>query len=161
MALVEEIAVTSADTNDGWAGSGALPDEPGERLASCACRGANLRQGAVRSADIPYCRDRNVRGGRRTKAGPPAVGNACIHRVRAQIEKTFGTWKDNHGPRKIRRLGFANAKVEDHLIAIALDLKRTLSMIAKTARSTAGSLATPPHNITEHSNHRSCQNGAF
>jgi transposase, IS5 family len=47
-ALVEQIAVTPANINDGRAGPAALPDRPGEVFADSACRGAHFRD-AVRS----------------------------------------------------------------------------------------------------------------
>ena len=46
-ALVEEVAVTPANINDGRAGPAALPDTPGEVFADSAYRGAHFRE-AVR-----------------------------------------------------------------------------------------------------------------
>jgi IS5 family transposase len=47
-ALVEEVAVTPANVNDGKAGPDALPDTPGEVFADSACRGKTFRE-AVRA----------------------------------------------------------------------------------------------------------------
>jgi transposase, IS5 family len=47
-ALVEEIAITPANVNDGKAGPQALPDEPGEVFADSAYRGKTFRE-AVRA----------------------------------------------------------------------------------------------------------------
>jgi IS5 family transposase len=46
-ALVEEVAITPANVNDGKAGSDALPDAPGEVFADSAYRGKTFRE-AVR-----------------------------------------------------------------------------------------------------------------
>jgi len=47
-ALVEQIAITAANTNDGRAGPDAVPDDPGEVFADSAYRGNHFRD-AVRS----------------------------------------------------------------------------------------------------------------
>ena len=46
-ALVEEVAITRANVNDGKAGPDALADEPGEVFADSAYRGQTFRE-AVR-----------------------------------------------------------------------------------------------------------------
>jgi IS5 family transposase len=60
-----------------------------------------------------------------------AAFNAPIHRVRGRIEKIFGTWKRSYRLRRMRWLGIAKAAAQVHLTAIAYNLKRTLSIIAK------------------------------
>jgi transposase, IS5 family len=47
-ALIEEVVVTPANSNDGRAGPDALPDAPGEVFADSAYRGAHFRE-AVRA----------------------------------------------------------------------------------------------------------------
>ena len=46
-ALVEEIAITSANINDGRAGPHALPDDPGEVFADSAYRGSHFRDADI------------------------------------------------------------------------------------------------------------------
>lgn len=55
-----------------------------------------------------------------------------IHRVRARIEKIFGTWERSYGLRRMRMRwrGLAKAAVQVHLTAIAYNLKRTRSIVA-------------------------------
>lgn len=87
-ALVEEVAVTPANVNDGKAGPDALPDEPGGVFADSAYRGKTFRE-VVR-----------VRGGSlrvavtgmwgRDEAGTLArleASNQPIHHIRGRIEK--------------------------------------------------------------------------
>jgi IS5 family transposase len=131
-ALVEAVVVTPANVNDGRAGPAALPDSPGEVFADSAYRGAHFRE-AVR-----------IKGGHARIAATGMWGldeketlarlaafNAPIHRVRGRIEKIFGTWKRSYGLRRMRWLGIAKAAAQVHLTAIAYNLKRTLSIIAK------------------------------
>jgi IS5 family transposase len=59
-ALVEEIAVTPANSNDGRAGPDALPDAPGDVFADSAYRGAARRsapRAAPRALPQPACGD--------------------------------------------------------------------------------------------------------
>ena len=64
-----------------------------------------------------------------------AAWNQPIHRVRARIEKIFGTWKRSYGLRRMRWRGLAKAAVQVHLTAIAYNLKRSLTILAVTARA--------------------------
>ncbi|WP_367161338.1 hypothetical protein ABUE34_15840 (plasmid) [Kozakia baliensis] len=52
--LVEQITITPADINDGYAGPDAVPDDPGEVLADSAYQGDHFR-GAVWSKGSPLC----------------------------------------------------------------------------------------------------------
>lgn len=133
-ALVEKIAVTPANVNDGRAGPEALPDDPGEVFADSAYRG-------------PY-----FGAAVRAKGGTPRVvltgmwgrdeqetlvrleaWNQPIHRVRGRIEKIFGTWKRSYGLRRMRWRGLVKAAVQVHLTAIAYNLKRSLNILAEQA----------------------------
>lgn len=49
--------------------------------------------------------------------------NQPIHRVRARIEKIFGTWKRCYGLRRMRWRGLAKAAGQVYLTAIAYNLK--------------------------------------
>ena len=56
--------------------------------------------------------------------------NAQIHRVRARIEKIFGTWKRSYGLRRMRWRGLARAAAQVRFTAIAYNLKRSLNILA-------------------------------
>ena len=93
-ALVEEIAITPANVNDGKAGPEALPDNPGEVFADSAYRGQHFRDAIHAKGGTPriiatamWGRDEQETLARLEAWKQP------IHRVRGRIEKIFGTWK--------------------------------------------------------------------
>jgi transposase, IS5 family len=51
--LVEEIAITTANINDGRAGPDALPDDPGEVFADSAYRGSHFRDAVRAKGGVP------------------------------------------------------------------------------------------------------------
>ena len=130
-AIVEELAVTSGNVNDGRAGGLALPDSPGEVYADSAYRGPAFA-GAVKA-----------KGGSARVAATGMWGydeqetaaklkswNGGIQRVRCRIEKIFGTWKRSYGLRRMRWKGLAKAALQVRLTAIAYNMKRTANILA-------------------------------
>lgn len=129
-ALVEEIAITSANINDGRAGPDALPDNLGEVFADSAYRGNHFSDAVRAKGGIPRVVATGMWG--RDEAATLAklkAWNQPIHRVRGRIEKIFGTWKRSYGLRRMRWRGITKAAVQIHLTAIAYNLKRTLNII--------------------------------
>jgi transposase, IS5 family len=110
-ALVEEIAITTANINDGRAGPDALPEDPGKVFADSAYRGSHFRDAVRAKGGIP----RIPRVWLCQPEGRLATGmwgrdeqktlqklkdwNRPVHRVRGRIEKIFGTWKRSYGLR--------------------------------------------------------------
>lgn len=129
-ALVEEIAITPANINDGRAGPDALPSDPGEVFADSAYRGSHFCEAVLAKGGVPRIVATGV-WGRDEQATLRKLKewNQPIHRVRGRIEKIFGTWKRSYGLRRIRWRGIAKAAVQIHLTAIAYNLKRTLNII--------------------------------
>ena len=129
-ALVEEIAITPANINDGRAGPDALPSDPGEVFADSAYRGSHFCEAVLAKGGVPRIVATGV-WGRDEQATLRKLKewNQPIHRVRGRIEKIFGTWKRSYGLRRMRWRGIAKAAVQIHLTAIAYNLKRTLSII--------------------------------
>ena len=130
-ALVEQVAVTPANVNDGRAGPEALPDAPGEVFADSAYRGPHFGQAVRTRGGTPRIVATGMWG--RDEAEVQArleAWNQPIHRVRARIEKIFGTWKRSYGLRRMRWRGLAKAAVQVHLTAIAYNLKRSLTILA-------------------------------
>ena len=129
-ALVEKISVTPANVNDGRAGPDALPDDPGEVFADSAYRGPHFGD-AVRARGGTPCVVATGMWGRDEAEVQTSLQawNQPIHRVRARIEKIFGTWKRSYGLRRMRWRGLAKAAAQIRLTAIAYNLKRTRSII--------------------------------
>jgi IS5 family transposase len=133
-ALVEEVATTSANINDGKAGPAALPEDPGEVFADSAYRGSHFRDAIHAKGGTPRIVATAMwgRDERETLARLDAW-NQPIHRVRGRIEKIFGTWKRCYGLRRMRWRGLAKASIQVRLTAIAYNLKRTLNIITAAA----------------------------
>ena len=129
--LVEKVWVTPAKVNDGRAGPEALPDDPGELFADSACRGSHFGD-AVRAkggtprvvATAMWARDEHEAQAKLHAWNDP------IHRIRARIEKIFGTWKRSYGLRRMRWRGLARAAAQVHFTATAYNLKRCLNILS-------------------------------
>ena len=133
-ALVEEVAVTPANINDGRAGPAALPEKPGEVFADSAYRGAHFREAVRAKGGTPHIAVTGMWGSDEQQTLARLVSfNQPIHRVRSRIEKIFGTWKRSYGLRRMRWLGIAKAAAQVHLTAIAYNLKRTRTLTAARA----------------------------
>lgn len=130
-ALVEEIAVTPANVNDGKAGPDALPDNPGDVYADSAYRGDHFGKAVIAKGGTPRVVATGMWG--RDEAEVRArldAWNQPIHRIRGRIEKIFGTWKRSYGLRRMRWRGLAKAGVQIRLTAIAYNMKRGLKITA-------------------------------
>jgi transposase, IS5 family len=130
-AMVEEIAVTPANINDGKAGPDALPDNPGDVFADSAYRGNHFGDAVRAKGGTPRIVATSMWG--RDEAETQArleAHNQPIHRIRGRIEKIFGTWKRSYGLRRMRWRGLAKAGVQIRLTAIAYNMKRSLKIIA-------------------------------
>ena len=103
-ALVEEVAITPANVNDGKAGRPeALPDNPGEVFADSAYRGRHFDNAVRTNGGTPRVVATGMWG--RDEAETPArleAWNQPIHRIRGRIKKIFGTWKRSYGLRRTR-----------------------------------------------------------
>ena len=133
-ALVEEVAVTPANVNDGRAGPAALPDTPGEVFADSAYRGAHFREAVLIKGGTPRIAVTAMWGlDEQETLARLAAFNEPIHRVRGRIEKIFGTWKRSYGLRRIRWRRLAKAAAQVHLTAIAYNLRRTLTLTVTPA----------------------------
>jgi len=132
-ALVEEVAITPANVNDGKAGPQALPDDPGDVLADSAYRGAHFGNAVRAKGGTPRIAATSMWGrDEKETLARLAAWNRPIHRVRGRIEKIFGTWKRSYGLRRMRWRGLAKAAIQIRLTAIAYNLKRTARIVAAT-----------------------------
>lgn len=129
-AIVEEIAVTPANINDGRACPDALPEIPGEVFADSAYRGNHFRDAVRAKGGVPRIVATGMWGRDEAETLQNFKDwNQPIHRVRGRIEKIFGTWKRSDGLRRMRWRGIAKAAWQIHLTAIAYNLKRTLNIV--------------------------------
>ena len=86
--------------------------------------------------DEGACRLRMVQTG--TWGGPEALRrlqmhNAAVRRIRARIEKVFGTCKRSYGLRRMRWLGLAKAGLQVRLTAMVYNLRRSWRLLRPTA----------------------------
>ncbi|MBU6449572.1 MAG: IS5 family transposase [Rhodospirillales bacterium] len=135
-ALVEEIAITPANVNDGKAGPEALPDNPGDVFADSAYRGDHFRNAVRAKGGTPRVVITHVWASAQDEEMALArmnTHNRAIHHVRGRIEKIFGTWKRSYGLRRMRWCGLTKAAVQVRFTAIAYNLKRTLNLFTQPA----------------------------
>ena len=130
-ALVEVVEVTPGNVHDSRAGSAVVPDDPGQVFADSAYRGTAFAGAVTAKGGTPrvasnafWARESDHDAARRYMAMQKE-----IHRVRARIEKIFGTWKRSYGLRRMRWRGIAKCSLQVHLTAIAYNLKRALGIL--------------------------------
>jgi IS5 family transposase len=130
-AIVEELAITPGNVNDGRAGGAALPDDPGDVYADSAYRGP-IFAGAVKAKGGIAMVAATGLWGRDPKEALAKLKswNYSIQRIRCRIEKIFGTWKRSYGLRRMRWKGLAKAALQVRLTAIAYNMKRTGNILA-------------------------------
>lgn len=130
-ALVEEVAITPANVNDGKAGPQALPDDPGEVFADSAYLGTHFGDAVRAKGGTPRIVATGMWGRDEAEIRKRLdAWNRPIHRIRGRVEKIFGTWKRSYGLRRMRWRGLAKAAIQVHLTAIAYNLKRGLVIVA-------------------------------
>lgn len=130
-ALVEEVAITPANINDGKAGPDALPDNPGDVFADSAYRGNHFGDAVRAKGGTPRIVATGMWGRDAVETHERLEAwNRPIHRIRGRIEKIFGTWKRSYGLRRMRWRGLAKAACQVRFTAIAYNLKRTVSILA-------------------------------
>ena len=130
-ALVEEIAITPANVNDGKAGPQALPEEPGAVFADSAYHGKTFRDAVQTKGGSLRVAATGMWG--RDEAETLArleAWNRPIHRIRGRIEKIFGTWKRSYGLRRMRWRGLAKAALQIRFTAVAYNIRRCSSILA-------------------------------
>lgn len=129
-ALVETVAVTPGNVNDGRAGPSALPAVVGEVFADSAYRGPHFAAAVRARGGVPRIVATHVWC--HADADGPALLRAIngpIQRVRGRIEKIFGTCKRSYGLRRMRWRGLAKAGLQVRLTAMAYNLRRTLTIL--------------------------------
>jgi IS5 family transposase len=129
--LVERVDVTPGNVHDGGAGAAVLPDDPGLVYADSAYRGSTFTAAVVAKGGEPrvVATHHWAREGDTAAQAAFLARNGAIHRVRARIEKIFGTWKRSYGLRRMRWRGLAKAALQVRLTAIAYNLRRGVTLL--------------------------------
>lgn len=130
--LIRGVEVTTANVHDAAELSAILPEAPGDTYGDSAFAGTKP-EATIRAHGG---RPRVVHTG--TWGGPEALvrlqaHNAEVRRVRARIEKVFGTAKRSYGLRRMRWLGLAKAGLQVRLTAIAYNLRRSWRLLSVAA----------------------------
>ena len=126
--LIRGVEVTSANVHDAAELDAVLPSEPGDVYGDSAFAGSRSEQVIAARGGIACM----VQTG--TWGGPSALArlqqhNAAVGRVRARIEKVFGTCKRSYGMRRMRWLGLAKAELQVRLTSIAFNLRRSWRLL--------------------------------
>ena len=130
--LIRGVEVTSANIHDAAELEAILPDAPGATYGDSAYSGSRSEAVIRARGGTP----RTVHTG--TWGGPEALEqlkahNAEVRRVRARIEKVFGTCKRSYGLRRMRWLGAAKAGLQVRLAAMAYNLRRSWRLHASVS----------------------------
>lgn len=132
MLAVGGVEVMTANIHDAAELSAILPEAPGDTYGDSAFAGTKPEAAIRACGGSP----RIVHTG--TWGGPEAlarlqVHNAEVRRVRARIEKVFGTAKRSYGLRRMRWLGLAKAGLQVRVTAIAYNLRRSWRLLSAAA----------------------------
>jgi len=127
--LIRGVEVTTANVHDAAELEAVLPPEPGAVYGDSAFAGARPEATIRTRGGVPHL----VHTG--TWGGPDALArleahNAEVRRVRARIEKVFGTWKRCYGLRRMCWLGLAKTGLQVRLAAMAYNLRRSWRLLA-------------------------------
>ena len=127
--LIRGVEVTSANIHDAAELDAILPDAPGDTYGDSAFGGATPEAIIRARGGTPRIVHTSPWGGPEALARLEAH-NAEVRRVRARIEKVFGTAKRSYGLRRMRWLGLARAGLQVRLAAMAYNLRRSWRLLA-------------------------------
>jgi len=130
--LIRGVEVTTANVHDAAELGAILPDAPGETYGDSAFTGSRAEAAIRARGGTPRVVHTGTWGGAEALARLEAH-NAEVRRVRARIEKVFGTMKRSYGLRRMRWLGLAKAGLQVRLAAIAYNLRRSWRILARAA----------------------------
>lgn len=127
--LIRGVEITTANVHDAAELAAILPVAPGDTYCDTAYSG-NRPEGVIRArGGIPRTVHSGTWGGVQALARLKAH-NAEVRRIRARIEKVFGTCKRSYGLRRMRWLGLAKAGLQVRLTAMAYNLRRSWRLLA-------------------------------
>lgn len=126
--LIRGVEITTANVHDAAELVAVLPSEPGNVYGDSAFASSRSERIITARGGSPL----TVQTG--TWGGPDALArlqahNAEVQRVRARIEKVFGTCKRSYGLRRMRWLGLAKAGLQVRLTAMAYNIRRSWRLL--------------------------------
>ena len=129
--LIRGVEVTTANVHDAAKLGAILPDAPGDTFGDTAYSGSKPEAAIRARGGTPRVMHTGTWGGAEALARLQAH-NAEGRRVRARIEKVFGTAKRSYGLRRMRWLGLAKAGLQVRLTAMAYNLRRSWRLLTAT-----------------------------
>lgn len=129
--LIRGVEVTTANVHDARELGAILPEAPGDTYGDSAYAGSKSEAAIRARGGTPRVVHTGTWGGMEALARLKEH-NAEVRRVRARIEKVFGTMKRSYGLRRMRWLGLAKAGLQVRLAAIAYNLRRSWRTLAAT-----------------------------
>jgi IS5 family transposase len=130
--LIRGVEVTTANVHDAAELDAVLPPEPGDVYGDSAFAGSRYERVVAARGGRPQMVQTGTWGGTDALARLQRH-NAGVQRVRARIEKVFGTCKRSYGLRRMRWLGLAKAGLQVRLTAIAYNLRRSWRLLTPIA----------------------------
>lgn len=127
--IVRRVAVTPANVADLTGAAPILGRHPGRLWADAGYDSAKLRARVRRRGGEPRIARHVHRRSRPAVNAAKRAWNAAIGRVRARIEKIFGTAKRSYGLARARYLGRRRVSLQVHLTFLAYNLKRAAALL--------------------------------
>ena len=126
--LIRGVEITTANVHDAAELEAVLPSEPGNVYGDSAFASSRSERIITARGGSPLAVQTGIWG------GPDALArlrahNAEVQRVRARIEKVFGTCKRSYGLRRMRWLGLAKAGLQVRLTAMAYNIRRSWRLL--------------------------------
>ena len=122
--LIRGVEVTTANVHDAAELTAVLPEAPGDVYGDTAYSGSKPEASIRARGGRPRVVHSGTWGGQNALAQLKAH-NAEVRRVRARIEKVFGTCKRSYGLRRMRWIGLAKAGLQVRLAAMVYNLRRS------------------------------------
>jgi IS5 family transposase len=126
--LIEAVEVTTANVHDAALLAALLASVPGDVYGDSAFAGRNCERLILAGGGIPLTVQTGTWGSQRALDRLEAH-NLQVRRVRARIEKVFGTTKRSYGLRRMRWVGLAKAGLQTRLTAMAYNIRRGFGVL--------------------------------
>ena len=126
--LIRGVEITTANVHDAAELEAVLPSEPGNVYGDSAFASSRSERIITARGGRPMTVQTGIWGGPEALARLQAH-NAEVRRIRARIEKVFGTAKRSYGLRRMRWLGLTKAGLQVRLTAMAYNIRRSWRLL--------------------------------